>query len=197
MLKKYFVAALWVLFSTGASMSPAWGHVTPSIKLHTTREVIQQLLPEGKLFIKEVTLNSEQKARLNAFDNWDTRNDHFKFYISRGEDNRLNRVMMSMIEFTRHGPMVMAVAIDANGQVQEALLTDIQMETLTWVDPILKSTYIQELRGKDSSMPLTLEPKWKKRFTSISQGFALSMANAVKKSAQLFQVAFRNRPESH
>ncbi len=191
MLKKYFLAALLVLFSTGTSMHPAWAHVTPNVRLHTTREVIEQLLPKGKLFIKEVTLNSEQKARLNAFDNWDTRNDHFKFYISRDEDNRLNRVMVSMIEFTRHGPMVMAVALDANGQIQDALLTDIQMEPLTWVDPVLKSTYIQELRGKDSSMSLTLESKWKEQFTDVSQYFARSIANSVKKSAQLFDLLFK------
>ena len=191
MLKKYFLAALLVLFSTGTSMHPAWAHVTPNVRLHTTREVIQQLLPKGKLFIKEVTLNSEQKARLKAFDNWDTRNDHFKFYISRDKDNRLNRVMVSMIEFTRHGPMVMAVALDANGQIQDALLTDIQMEPLTWVDPVLKSTYIQELRGKDSSMSLTLESKWKEQFTDVSQYFARSIANSVKKSAQLFDLLFK------
>ena len=191
MLKKYFLAALLVLFSTGTSMHPAWAHVTPNVRLHTTREVIQQLLPKGKLFIKEVTLNSEQKARLKAFDNWDTRNDHFKFYISRDEDNRLNRVMVSMIEFTRHGPMVMAVALDANGQIQDALLTNIQMEPLTWVDPVLKSTYIQELRGKDSSMSLTLESKWKEQFTDVSQYFARSIANSVKKSAQLFDLLFK------
>ena len=191
MLKIYLLAALLVLFSTGTSMYPAWAHVTPNVRLHTTREVIEQLLPKGKLFIKEVTLNSEQKARLNAFDNWDTRNDHFKFYISRDENNRLNRVMVSMIEFTRHGPMVMAVALDANGQIQDALLTDIQMEPLTWVDPVLKSTYIQELRGKDSSMTLTLESKWKEQFTDISQYFARSIANSVKKSAQLFDLLFK------
>ena len=191
MLKKYFLAALLVLFSTGTSLNPAWGHVTPNVRLHTTREVIQQLLPTGKLFVKEVTLTSEQKTRLQALDNWDTRNDHFKFYISRDENNRLQRVMTTMIEFTRHGPLVMAVALDANGKLQEAMLTDIQMEPLTWVDPILKSTYIQEFRGKDSSMSLTLAPKWKKSFTGISQSFALSIANSVKKSAQLFDVVFK------
>ncbi len=172
-------------------MNPAWGHVTPNVRLHTTREVIQQLLPKGKLFVKDVTLTSEQKARLKAFDHWDTRNDNFKFYISRDEDNRLNRVMISMVEFTRHGPLVMAVALDANGQIQDALLTDIQMEPLTWVDPVLKSTYIQELRGKDSSMSLTLESKWKEQFTDVSQYFALSIANSVKKSAQLFDLLFK------
>ena len=191
MLKKYFVAALLVLLPMGISMNPAWGHVTPNVRLHTTREVIQQLLPKGELFVKEVTLNSEQKARLKAFDNWDTRNDNFKFYISRDKNNRLQRVVISMVEFTRHGPMVMAVALDANGRVQDALLTNIQMESLTWVDPILKSNYIQELRGKDSKMPLTLESKWKERFTDVSQYFALSIANSVKKSAQLFDLLFK------
>lgn len=191
MLKKYFLAALLVLFSTGTSMNPAWGHVTPNVRLHTTREVVRQLLPTGKLFVKEVTLTPQQKARLQAHDNWDTRTDHFKFYISRDENNRLQRVVTTMIEFTPHGFLVMAVALDANGKIQEAMLTDIQSEPLTWVDPILKSTYIQEFRDKDSSMSLTLEPKWKKSFTGISQSFALSIANSVKKSAQLFDVVFK------
>jgi len=40
-------------------------------------------------------------------------------------------------------------------------------------------------------MSLTLEPKWKKSFTGISQSFALSIANSVKKSEQLFDVVFK------
>ncbi len=191
MTKNFFLGSLLVLFSLGNSMELAWGHVTPNVRLHTIREAVQRLLPQGRLFVKEVRLTEEQKSRLKALDNWDTQNDRFKFFISRDNNKRLNRVMISMIEFTRHGPVVVAVALNADGRVAEALITDLQMESVTWVDPILKTGFMNGFKGKDSRMKLTLESKWASRFTGLTRDFARIIANAVKKSAQLFEVVFK------
>jgi hypothetical protein len=173
-------------------MAPgAWAHVSANVKLVSTKETVQRLLPKGKLFVKEVDLTENQLDKLRSFGNWDTHASHFKFFISRDNQGRLQGVMTSMVEFTRHGPMVVAVAMDPHGKVTGALLTDTQVELLTWVEPLLKKNFMQAFQGKDSHMSLTLDAKWENDFSRISQDFALVIANAVKKSAQVFDVVFK------
>ena len=172
-------------------MAPeAWTHVSANVKLLSTKETVQRLLPQGKLFVKEVDLTPGQLEKLRSFDNWDTRASHFKFFVSRDQQGRLRRVMISMVEFTRHGPVVVAVAIDPQGKITGAILTDTKVEPLTWLEPLLKKNFMQAFQGMNSQMPLTLDPQWQQGFSRISQDFALVIANAVKKSAQLFDVVF-------
>ena len=172
-------------------MAPeAWTHVSANVKLLSTKETVQRLLPQGKLFVKEVDLTSGQLEKLRSFDNWDTRAAHFKFFVSRDQQGRLRRVMISMVEFTRHGPVVVAVAIDPQGKITGAILTDTQVEPLIWLEPLLKKNFMQAFQGMNSQIPLTLDPQWQQGFSRISQDFALVIANAVKKSAQLFDVVF-------
>ena len=168
----------------------AWAHVSANVKLLSTKKTVQRLLPQGKLYVKEVNLTQNQMDKLRSFDNWNTRGSHFKFFVSRDPQGQLRRVMTSMVEFTRHGPVVVAVAIDPQGTIAGAILTDTQVEPLTWLEPLLKKNFMQAFQGKNSQMPLTLDPQWQQGFSRISQDFALVIANAVKKSAQLFDVVF-------
>ncbi len=168
----------------------AWAHVSANVKLVSAKESVQRLLPKGKLFVKEVDLTTGQLAKLRAFDNWDTRAAHFRFFVSRDETGKLQRAMTSMVEFTRHGPVVVAVALDPQGKITGVILTDTQVEPLTWLEPLLEKNYMQVFIGKDSRMPLTLDAKWKTEFSRISQDFAQIITNAVKKGAQLFDVVF-------
>lgn len=172
-------------------MAPeAWTHVSANMKLLSTKETVQRLLPQGKLFVREVDLTPGQLEKLRSFDNWDTRASHFNFFVSRDQQGRLRRVMISMVEFTRHGPVVVAVAIDPQGKITGAILTDTQVEPLIWLEPLLKKNFMQVFQGMNSQMPLTLDPQWQQGFSRISQDFALVIVNAVKKSAQLFDVVF-------
>ena len=172
-------------------MAPeAWAHVSANVKLLSTKETVQWLLPKGKLFVKEVDLTVNQLEKLRSLDNWDTRAGHFKFFVSRDGSGRFQRAMVSMVEFTRHGPLVVAVALDPQGIITGVILTDTQVEPLTWLEPLLKKNYMQTFIGRDSRMPLTLDAKWKADFSRISQDFARVINNAVKKGAQLFDVVF-------
>lgn len=190
MKKITWIASIAVLI--GLTAQAAWAHITPNVKLHTTRETVKKLLPKGNLFVKNVKLTDEQQEQLNEFDNWSTQEDEFTFYVSRDNQDNLLRAMVSITEITRHGPLVVAVAVNPDGTVADALVTDVMMEPMTWVSPILKTNFIKSFRGKDRDMPLELESKWKDRFNGMSQDFAVVIANAVKEATQLYEVVFQN-----
>jgi hypothetical protein len=181
--------ALFSLFGAGA----AWAHVTPSVKLSTTRETVQRLLPDGKLLLKDIHLTPEQTRKLRANGNWDTHEDTYRFYVSRDEHNRLKRAMIFMTEFTLHGPIVIAVALDPQGTVADALITDVQMEPLEWVGPLLRANYMEDFKGKDGKAAPALDPKWRNGTSDMTQAYALIIAGAVQKSAQLFAEVFNGQ----
>lgn len=194
--KIVLVAFVIAVFLAGG---PVWAHVTPNVVLSTTREALVKLLPTGgKLFQKEAHLSDVDWNKLKSFGNWAEPDQgwsgggerDYKFFISRDQNNIILRAVVFVSEFTRHGQVMVAVALDGNGQVTDALVTDVQEEPLEWVEPLLVSNYMAEFKGKDSSMSLQLGAKWSSMST-MSQAYALSIANAVKRGAQLFDLIIR------
>lgn len=178
------------LFMFWLDISAAWAHVTPNVKLSTMRETVARLLPTGKLFLKDVRLSTEQMEKLNADGYWPTHTNHYKFYVSRNENDQLQRAMVSITEMSRHGPMVVAVAFSPDGTITDALVTDVMMEPLTWVGPLLRGNYMEVFKGKNSGLELVLDSKWASA-TKMTQTYALIIAHAVKKAALLFDDTFK------
>lgn len=181
--------ALTLLFS-GA----AWAHVTPNVQLSGIRETVAKLLPYGQLYVKDIQLDAEQKRALGALNNWKGQlgDGEFKFFVSRDGGDRLLGALVFMSEFTYHGPVVVAVAMDASGKVADSAVTDVPMEPMEWVSPLLRSDYLKEFKGKTASMELTLAPQWENGYSEMTRGYALLIANAVKRSAQLYDMVFIN-----
>ncbi|MFQ5451247.1 MAG: hypothetical protein ACE5E9_11515 [Nitrospinaceae bacterium] len=179
----------WIFVSIGTGSALA--HVTPVVKLSSTRDTIARLLPQGKLSLKDVRLTPDQMQKLKSQGNWESHENHYKFFVSRAPDNQLQRAAVFITEYSRHGPVVVAVSLDPSGKVVDAILTDIQVEPLAWVEPLLQENYMREFRGKGGNMALALDTKWKTRTSGMTQSYALIIANAVKRAAQLFDVVFK------
>ena len=183
---------VFICFVFGLGVNLAWAHVTPNVKFYTTKEAVARLLPKGNLFLKEVVLTRDQMKKLDAPGYWRTQKSRHKFYLSRDKNNRLQGAMIFVTEMSRHGPVIVAVAFNPDGKVADAVVTDVQMEPLRWVAPLLEGNYMEGFKGKDSSMGLKLDPKWTKGITKMNRAYALIIAHAVKKAALLFDDTFKN-----
>ncbi|MFQ5673946.1 MAG: hypothetical protein ACE5G9_12740 [Nitrospinales bacterium] len=192
MKNRMYGLAVFICFAFGLGANAAWAHVTPNVKFSTTKETVARLLPKGNLFLKEVVLTKDQMKKLDAPGYWRTQKDHYTFYLSRDKNNRLQKAMISVTEVSRHGPVIVAVAFNPDGKIADAVVTDVQMEPLRWVAPLLEGNYMESFKGKDSSMELKLDPKWANRVTKMNQAYALIIAHAVKKAALLFDDTFKN-----
>ena len=189
-MKKNFAVCLLIIFALFVGPSIALAHVSPNVKLVTTREAVSQLLPSGKLFLKQVQLNNSQMQKLKSSGNWNSHETNYRFFVSRDKNNSIQRAAVFITEFTRHGPIVVAVSLDSTGKVVNAMVTDIQVEPLEWVGPLIRSDFLKEFRGKGSEMSLNLQSKSLEQTSPITRSFAHIIANAVKRSAQLYQLAF-------
>jgi hypothetical protein len=187
-MKKFLTAFIISAIFMGSSFALA--HVSPNVKLVTTKQAVSQLLPNGKLFLKNVHLNNSQVETLKSSGHWNSHETNYKFFVSRDKNNSIQRAVVFITEFTRHGPIVVAVSLDSNGKVMDAMVTDIQMETLEWVGPLIRSGFLKEFRGKGSEFSLDLQSKSLAQTSSMTRSFAHILANAIKRSTQLYQIAF-------
>jgi|GEM_PF-6834138 len=167
----------------------------PTFKLYSIRETVAKLLPNAQVLTRrDVVLTPRQLHRLKRNKNWDSDTTEFTFYHAKDKARKITRTLVIFPENTRNGPMVMAVALSNRGRVIDVILTDIQNKTIGWVLPLVQAGYLKTFVGKDRNLKLKLSGKFKSStFSPISRTYALLIANAVKKSAQLFHVVFQKK----
>ncbi len=175
---------------------PAAAELPPKmVQFKTLREGLTALLPQtSNLSRREIVLEDRHLDRLRRYRNWDTQETRFTVYHAYNERERIVRSVLLFPERTRQGTLLVAVALDNQGGVTGALLLEAQEGTLRWVVPLLRAGYMQRFRGAGPSLDLSLDREFREAdYPPISETYALRLANAVKKSAQLFTVFFLNR----
>ncbi|WP_237097860.1 hypothetical protein [Nitrospina gracilis] len=164
----------------------------PVIRYLTLKETVEALLPSAEeLSKRNVQLSHRKLEKLRRLKNWDTNDDTFVFFHAKTKEGRITRTLVTFREYIRQGGvLLMAVSLDNDGRILEVRLMEAPNFVIQWIQPILRSDYLDSFKGKDHRLDLELGPEYRDRFSGITQQFALKMANAVKKSAQLFMVEF-------
>lgn len=163
-----------------------------NVKFFTLKETVAKLLPDSPVLTRrDIALTGKQLRRLKKFKNWDSKTTAFVLYHAKNKDKKILRTLVLFPEDVRQGSMVMAVALSNQGRVVGAVLMETQNKAVNWVLPLLRAGYLETFVGKKSDLKLKLSKKFRgPGFSKLTQTYALLMANTIKKSAQLFQVAF-------
>ncbi|MBI4388751.1 MAG: hypothetical protein HY580_01110 [Nitrospinae bacterium] len=195
-LRILILTALISAFQPGVPASAET--VEPMVPFFTLKEAVAKLLPNAKkLTQRDIVLDGERLNRLRQLKNWDTGETRFTLYHARNEKGKITGALVIFPEPTVQGPLVLAVALSNEGRVTEALLMEAGNKTADRLLPLLRAGYMQTFAGKDKDMKLVLDKKFKgQEFSPIAQTYALHIANAVKKSAQLFDALFKKKRSS-
>ena len=189
-----FVAGVLLLFCIVLGPALGWADdfLRPVIRFHTLKETVQDLLPDAaELTKRNIELPSHKLAKLRRLKNWDTHDDAFVMFHAKNRQHQITRTLVIFREYIRQGGvLLMAVALDNDGRILEVRLMEAPNFVIQWIQPIRRSDYLESFQGKDHRLDLILDPEYREAFSSITEQFALKMANAVKKSAQLFMVEF-------
>lgn len=183
-----FACILLIGNSGAATAAP----LEPMVKFSGLKETLAELLPDQEtLTRRDIVLTQDHLKQLENFKNWDTQETEFILYHSRNAKDKITRSLILFPEKTRQGTLLVAVALDNSGKVTEARLMEAQEPALRWVMPLLRADYMKTFVGADSGMKLVLDKNLRRKdLSDISQTYALHLANAVKKSAQLFKIFF-------
>lgn len=172
----------------------AWADdfMRPVIRFHTLKETVEDLLPDAhELTKRNLKLPPHKLAKLRRLKNWDTNDDTFVMFHAKNEQGKITHTLVIFHEYIRQGGvLLMAVAVDNDGRILRVRLMEAPNFVIQWIQPILRSDYLDRFEGKDHRLGLELDSRYREMFSSITEQFAMKMANAVKKSAQLFMVEF-------
>lgn len=162
------------------------------IRFKTRVETLKQLLPATEVVTqRDITLTEIQRRKLKKLKNWNTDEVDFTIYHAKNKEEKIVRTVILFPEYTRQGMIMVAVGLSNQGEVVEALVMEAENTVSEWLLPLLRSGYMETFSGKGKDLKLELDKKFTASpFTPITRTYALHIANAVKKSAQLFNVVF-------
>ena len=156
------------------------------------QEAVKVLLPASPgLTERDFQLSPSQRQRLEKTKNWDTRETRFVMVHAKDKEKKITRTMIVFPESTRKGILRVAVGLSNRGRVTGAILMEAPHALIPWLQPLLKTGYMKTFAGKGYKLKLH-ESVDGQSFPPLTRTYARHLANAVKKSAQLFQVAFRS-----
>lgn len=168
--------------------------MAPMVRYHSLKDTVARLLPDAPVMTRrDVSLTSDQLRRLKTLKNWDSNETQFELYHARNQRKKITRTVVIFREYTPQGVLLVAVGLSNRGQVTDAILMEVPNRIVQWIQPLLRAGYMQAFAGKDFRMPLEPDPKFQnEEWSTLTRNYALRLANAVKKSTQLFQVVFKS-----
>lgn len=163
----------------------------PMVPFFTLKETAEKLLPGAEnLTRRDIELSPDKRRELEKNQNWNSEEDAYVLYHQKNAEKKITRTLVLFPEASRQGTLVVAVALDNHGKVTGALVKEAQRPTVQWLLPLVRQGYMDRFTGQGQEMDLKSAARLKEDVPPISKTYALRIANAVKKSAQLFHVYF-------
>lgn len=191
-MKSTRVIATWlaVTFSLTALTGVVLAHITPAIVLISDRDAVAQMLAEAKrFFVREVTLSSEERNRIEKEWGWKPDKDFYRFYIGRDRRGRFVGAVVFLTEFTTHGPVRVAVDIGPDGRVKDARVVELTQEAYYWLKPLLDENFTREYVGRDSQASFALTGRFsKENMQSMPYFYGQIVASLIQRGAILSKV---------
>ena len=193
MSRRVAAALLVTLLAAG----PAAAHITPPVVLASDRDALLDLLAGARrFFVREVRLSAAERDAIQRRAGWTPDEDFYRFYLGRDADGRLVAAAVFVTEFTVHGPVRVAVGLDADGRVRGARVVELTEETYPWVKPLLDGHLERVWVGRDSRARFAPSERVQAGLDSMPLFYAQVIAGLVQRAALLWDVAVRGRGEA-
>jgi len=109
-------------------------HITPTVILVKTPDVVRRLAPGADAFFeREVHLSDPDAHKLHEAVDWSPADDVLKFYSAKH-----GTTLVSVMEFVRvdtpHGPVEVDVGFSTEGKISGVVISKATVETKPWVE---------------------------------------------------------------
>jgi hypothetical protein len=169
---------------------PALAHITPPVVITSDRAAISGLLGGAKrYFVREVRLTPADRQGIEKETGWAPDEDFYRFYIGRDENQREVGAVIFLSDYTMHGPVRVAVAIQPDGKVKGARVAEVSEETYPWVKSLLDRDYLSTLAGHDAHEPFASPTVG----GSMPRFYGDVIAGLVRRAALLYEASVLKR----
>jgi hypothetical protein len=123
-------------------------HITPTVYLLSKPEAIQRELPGAtQFFVKQVDIGREDFELVKSRTGWAPEDRTFRFYSGKDASGELQGTVEFVLVDTPHGPIEVALAFGPDGKVSQVLVITATVETVPWVNAVVKSGMLKEYLG--------------------------------------------------
>jgi len=123
-------------------------HVTPPRVLMTEREALERLFPgAGQAQPQQLRLMQEVRRQIHQQFGWKAEPKYRVFPV--GDASGSAGALFVLVDYTLHGPVRTAVAIDEQGRVKGAHVLEVQEEPYVWIKPVIDEDFAKPFVGRD------------------------------------------------
>lgn len=122
-------------------------HITPTVVIVKREDAVRRLLPDATQFTaRDVRLSSADAHRLSTAANWSPSEGVVTFYTGAQNGRAVGALLFLRVD-TPHGPLEVAVALNAAGIVSGVAVTKSTTETKPWVLEALRAGLLDLYAG--------------------------------------------------
>jgi hypothetical protein len=179
----------------GAVAGAAAAHVTPIVVLLKDDEAVRTMLEGATRYaVREVRLSKDEVRRVRGRWGWTPEDDFYRFVLGRDAAGALVGAVTFVTEFTAHGPVRVAVALNPDGTVHDARIVRLTEETVTWVKPLIDEALAGEYAGRSADSDFGIPERFRRmRLSTMQRFYAEIVGSLVQRAAILYRVAVLDR----
>jgi hypothetical protein len=175
-------AALALVLSAGVAAA----HITPPVVLVSDRDAVVGLLSGARrFFVREYKPSAADRQAVARQTGWTPEEDFYRFYLGRDTSGGLVAATIFVSEYTVHGPVRVAVALNPDGKVRGATVIEVSEETYHWVKPLIDQNLAQTFVGQDSHGKFAVT---RTGLEAMPQFYAQVIASLVQRGAVLYEL---------
>lgn len=175
-----------------AGAGEASAHASPPVVLLPEREAVAALAGGGRATLRNVTLTPAERAAIHERWGWKADRGRQRVYLAADPASTGVAAVVFVTEATHHGPMRIAVAVDAEGRVKDARVVEVTDESLRWAKALVDDGLPREFVGRGCHDAFTIPARFE-RMESMRRFYAECVARLVQHATILYEVAVRQR----
>ncbi len=169
--------------------APALTHTNPPVVLVSDRDAVVTLLAGSRrVFVREVRLSPEQREAIGRERGWVPDQELYRFYVGRDGEGRALAAVIFLTEFTAHGATRVAVALDPDGKVKDAMIVELTEEAYPSVKPLIDHQFTREYIGQGANGRFALTERAEALGGSMTQFYGRVVARLIQRAAILYEV---------
>jgi hypothetical protein len=169
----------------------ARAHVTPPRVLLTEQQAIRLLLPAAaRVEARVLRLTRAQRRAVHEICAWTPENKPYRLVEGVDANGRRLGTMLVLTDYTIHGPVKTAVAVDPEGRVTGGAVMELQEEAYVWVKPLIERDFAGAVKGRgsrESFGPMNHEKR--PRGQSMPRFYETLVMTQLHKGVSLYEVA--------
>ena len=190
MKRVWLGVALTTMIVTAAGIAGA--HITPPVVLMSDRDALIALLAGAqRFFVRETRLSDDERREVERRTGWKPDEDFFRFFLGRDAGGQLVAASVFVSDYTVHGPVRVAVALDGRGNVKGVRVVEVTEETYSWVKPLIDKDFARPFLGHPAGHAAHHEAQGQ---DVMSHFYGQVIAGLVRRAGALYETTIMKKP---